>query len=289
MKLKKLYNQKKGPMRLAIFMSGSGSNATKIIERYIAQREAGNVTFEPVLMFTDNKSSNAEKIGTEDFKDQGVVLPVVCNPLTSKRIDDRAKYDGVQVETLRKFGVGAIALAGYDWIVTPEICDYFLTTNVHPGDLRVRKENGKRRYIGLGWIPSAKAILRKEPKVYTSVHLVTPELDGGPLLAISAPQDVQEDALGLEKEVLLGEEKSLKAVKDFIRQHPEMSDEEIGERFPIYGFASDCQERLKVDGDWIEFPDVIVNISLGKYERDMDRNLYFDNKPIPNGVVRGAV
>lgn len=293
MVLQKLYDPMKGPMRLAIFMSGSGSNAVKILEAHAEQEMSGVVSFEPALIFTDNPGSNAKKIAREFGN-----LPFVCNSIQtfygkrSVSLNDmgvREEYDYLQSKILRDAGINSVALAGYDWVVSPSICDNFVVTNVHPGDLRVKKlEDGKRRYIGLAWIPSAKAILNREENVYTSVHLVTSGLDEGPLLAVSAPQPVPKEALSLEREVLLGEANSLKDITDFIKGHPGISDEEISKLFPIYGYAKKCQERLKVHGDWVEFPQAIVNLSSGSYERDGEGKLYFEGNPIPNGLERIA-
>jgi folate-dependent phosphoribosylglycinamide formyltransferase PurN len=297
MELTKLYKPKDKPMKLAIFMSGSGSNAKKIIERYIQERDAGNPSFNPVLMFTDNKKSNAHHIATEEFKSRGVTLSYMCKPIKDfyalKRqndignLDVREKYDDKQLKLLSKLGIEAVALAGYDYIVTGAICNNFVTVNVHPGDLRVRKEDGRRKYVGLAWVPSAKAILDGQNEVYTSVHLVTPELDGGPLLAVSAPQPVPDEVKSLEdRAVLLGGANSIRTIQKFIRGYHCVSDEDLYKFMPIVKHAKDCQERLKVNGDWIEFPDVITNIALGRYARDKKGNMYFDNKPVPDGVLR---
>src|SRR3989344_1487983 len=80
MKLTDLYSEKM-PMRLAIFMSGTGSNAKKIIEKYLEQRDSGMISLEPALMFTDNPSSNAYKIAREDYKKQSLVIPLAFNPI----------------------------------------------------------------------------------------------------------------------------------------------------------------------------------------------------------------
>jgi len=287
-------------MRLAIFMSGTGSNAKKIIEKYLTQKELGINNFKPALIFTDNPESNAYKIAKIDYKNKCFEVPFVINSIKefykkqgSDNLRDmkiREEYDKEQLKILNDNGIDAIALAGYDWVVTSVICDNILTVNVHPGDLRKTfPDSRKRMYIGLAWEPSAKAILNGENKVYTSVHLVTSQLDGGPLLAVSAPQDIQEEVLSLEdRTVLLGKvlgmENPVKYISRFIKENPGLTDEEISALFPIYGFAKDCQERLKIHGDWIIFPKVIEYISLGRYAKDEAGNLYFNNKPIPNGL-----
>ena len=291
-KLEPLYSpNKEKPMNLAIFMSGTGSNAKKIIERYIEDRGRGSVSFEPKLMFSDNPSSNAHKIAQETYKEKGVVVPFVLNPIRefyAKQGTDnlrdagvREKYDKEQAKFLADYGIDAVALAGYDWVVTSIICENNLTINVHPGDLRVKDEKGKRKYTGLGWVPSAKSMLDGNTMFYTSVHLVTSELDGGPLAAISQPQYY---AAHKGEENLFGEAKTLGDILKFIKANPEAKDDDITAKFSVYGHAKKVQELLKIWGDWVEFPQAIVNVALGNYQRDKEFRLHFKGKPIPNGI-----
>jgi folate-dependent phosphoribosylglycinamide formyltransferase PurN len=304
MTLEPLYDGS-GPMRVALFMSGSGSNACRIIEEYLRQKDNADITgeepsFEIAAIFTDNLDSNATRIGLEDYVDQGLSLPVVTHPIRQFYEDNgaaddpgnkevRARYDTQSLEMLAAApGVGEIdmiALAGYDWVTT--VSDELLLANVHPGDLRVSYEggsrDGKRRYTGLGWVPSAKAILNGEPTVYTSVHVVTPGLDEGPLLAVSAPQDVPDKIRAAGREALLGEATGLGKIMKYVREHPDEDDGTLAAKFPIYGAASDCQERLKINGDWVVFPRVVDWIAQGRYAKDEDGALHLDNEPIPDG------
>ncbi|MCX6709128.1 MAG: formyltransferase family protein [Candidatus Woesearchaeota archaeon] len=273
--MESLYSPKDTPMRVAIFMSGSGTNAKKIIEAYIANRDAGRVFFEPVLVFTDNPASNAVKIAKEDYREHGVTLPVVfksykefmkCPGAT------RGKYDMEQCKMLDNKNVDCVALAGYDWIVTPIICENFLTVNVHPGDLRVKKPNGKPAYAGLAWVPSAKAVLAGENNVYTSVHKVTEVLDGGSVLAVSDAVPVPDNVKSLEdRAVLLGEAKSVSEIEHFIRDNPSVEGPELRRKFPVYGVGKDLQNILKEFGDWVVFPRVLRDIARGLYSLDGDK------------------
>lgn len=303
-KLTKLHEPKNHrPLKLAIKMSGSGSNATKIIERYLQQLEEGRVSFEPVVIFTDNPDSNAQKIAREMFASRGFSPGFHVNSIKDfykkngsdnlRDMDIRAKYDEETAHILSGYGVDAIALAGYDWVTMPVICDNFLTVNVHPGNLSVKfpeghKKAGKPMYIGLGWVPSAKAVLHGEYSVNTSVHLVTPELDAGSLLALSYPQDIPEEVTSLEdRSVLLGEADSIGGILKFIRENPHTSNEELSKRFPIYGIAKDLQARLLTTGDHVIFSQTIENISKGHYQRNSNGDLYFKNQAIPDGVLFG--
>jgi len=253
--------------KLAIMMSGSGSNAEEIIKRYIADRDNGDVAFEPVVMFTDTPTSNARTIALETFKDQGVILDFICRPITEfyRRIgcDDlrdlhlREDYDFVQSELFATLDIDMVALAGYDWVVTDPIVEKYTTLNVHPGDLRQKTEDGQPKYRGLAWVPSAKAILAGDKEVFTSVHEVTAELDAGRVCALSDPQAVPDEALRMSPGALLGPAKSLQGIINYIKKNPGMEDDAIAARYPIFGFASDCQNRLKEKGDWVIFPAMV--------------------------------
>jgi len=289
--MKLLHDPQDDLLRVAIFMSGSGSNAEKIIERYLSDREAGDIAFEPVLMVTDNPDSNAVHIATKRYGN--FTLPVFTNSIRgfyrTRGIEDianetiREEYDDVQAGLLREFGINCVALAGYDWKVTPILCNSFLTTNVHPGRLDVKDENGKPKYRGLAWVPSAKAILAGDNEVYTSVHLVTPELDNGAVIAVSEAQPVPLEARVDDRKKLLGEAESLKGISDFIRKHPSITKDELCALFPIYRLAADCQKRLKENGDWLVYPQAIRDVADGKYALD-GKTVYFDRKPIPAAV-----
>ncbi len=289
-----LYQPRSDPMRLAIFMSGSGTNAKRIIEKYITDRDRHNVSFEPVLIFTDNPKSAAFRIATQDYEKDGVVLSFSTsdigtfydkqpnNPSLNDKVV-RALYDQEQVEMLRETGVDAIALAGYDWVVTSAICDHFLTVNVHPGDLRVIDATGKRKFTGLGWVPSAKAILAGKKNLHSSLHQVTSGLDAGPLLYVSSPVELPSSVLSLESRAeLLGEATSLRDVIQFEKEYSP-SATEMGHRFPIYAVAKLCQEQLKIYGDWKIFPETIDALARGKYTRNETGQIYFEGVAIPNG------
>ena len=145
--------------KLAIMMSGSGSNAEEIIKRYIADRDRGDVAFEPVVMFSDTPTSNARTIAVETFKDQGVILDFLCRPITEfyrkrgydnlRDLDVREDYDMIQNLLFESLDIDMVALAGYDWVVTDPIVEEYTTLNVHPGDLRQKTEKGQPKYRGL--------------------------------------------------------------------------------------------------------------------------------------------
>jgi len=314
MELTQLYKPKQEPMRLAIFMSGSGTNAQKIIEEYLRQRDQGTPSFEPVIIITDNRDSNAIHIGRSQYKNKELFLPIFTNVIHDfyRRancdklgdIDVRAKFDAVQSEVLHDREIDAVALAGYNWKVTSVIYDGFLTINVHPGNLRLKLSNGAPILSGLGWEPSAKAIYIGQNRVNSSVHLVEEGVDKGGILAVSAPRRIADKVQKMsldERAELFGEALSLvsvtstpgdsqsaqqltRAISRFIRKNPDMPDEELCVKFPIYNYAKACQERLKVHGDWIIYPKTIDAIARGEFAKDENGQIYYKGVHKPTGI-----
>ncbi|HLC81457.1 MAG TPA: formyltransferase family protein [Candidatus Nanoarchaeia archaeon] len=151
MTLKELYNPESGRMRIAGLISGSGSNLRKIIEheRAIESRE-GRSPYQVVVIFSDNPSSNAGKIGND------CGIPVVVRDLGAfykerekprKDLTVRAEFDEGTVRALKKFDVAVAAYAGYMSIATLVLINSFFGVNVHPADLSTM--NGDRiKYTG---------------------------------------------------------------------------------------------------------------------------------------------
>ncbi|MFH0870629.1 MAG: formyltransferase family protein [archaeon] len=330
---RRLFNPSKGPMRIAIFMSGSGTNANKILEHYLEQTDNGRrpeqCSFVPALIFTDNYNiSKALEISrkfkeklpqepryTTDNKGNVVLDENVLRGITfvgndirafygdagssdMKSLEKRAEFDAEQADLLAKHSIDMVVLAGYDRIVTSRVYNRFLTINMHPANLRAKSEHGKPIYPGLAWVPSAKAILNGDRYVNSSVHIVTGELDGGPLLAVSEPQPVnlpeelEKMDTGQRQKNLLGifyhSKDSFKSMKLCLDNNPHLFNKEHQDALlriaPLGFYAKDCQERLKVHGDWVIYPQVIEWIAQGSYSKDWRGRMYFDKQPIPNGV-----
>ncbi len=97
----------------------------------------------------------------------------------------RHDYDRVTVDLLRPFRPDLIVLCGYLHIVTAPLLDAYpgRVINVHDADLAVTGEDGGAKYRGLR--STRDAIFAGEPETRSSVHLVTPQVDVGPLLVRS--------------------------------------------------------------------------------------------------------
>jgi len=182
--LKQLYKPTENAMRVAAFMSGTGTNLKKILET------KGN--FDVVMVFSDNPHSNARRIAGEN----GVAY--YCSDIREfyksrghadrKDMELRKEYDRQTVQLLQKHNIDVVALCGYMSVVSGEICDKYLTINVHPADLRILDNHGKRIYancMGEGCIKKVLDSGVKESR--STTHIVTTTLDGGPVLLVSDP------------------------------------------------------------------------------------------------------
>ncbi len=284
------------PMQIALFMSDDGSIAVPVVEEYLRQRDSGKPSFKPIMIVTDNPDSNAMQIAGKWFADQKFNLPAwsvsVHGFYAERGLDDivdmdvRKKFDSELKKPL-SFGrdwADCYVLAGYHRMVTHVISNH-LTINFHLGDLRVRDENNQPKYKGRGWVPSALAMLAGENKVHSTVHLVNERMDEGKILAVSnfypIPDEVNEMSVE-ERAKLLGYAKTPWDIFE-IERKKSMSEAQLAETFPIYHFARDC-ERMLIEKTVKIFPQVINDIALGNFTRDIHGNLHYNGKPIQNGV-----
>lgn len=276
--LVKLWEPSNGVMRVAGMMSGTGSNLVKLIEH---EERARN--YHITLIVSDTPQSNAVHIAETHRRPLLIHdLRAFCadsdKPVTDK--DMRSKFDALLVEALDLYRIDVVALAGYNWEVSSALYDGgFVLVNVHPGDLRVVGANEKRSYTGLAWVPSAKAILNDEKTICSTVHLVTEEIDAGPILMTSPPLEVtiSDGDYQTIKEAGV----SIKTIKQKQKSNTPLTDEER----LLVDIAIQHQNRLKEHGDWLIFPKTLELIAAGRFVVGKENGrIYFDGKAAPQGV-----
>jgi folate-dependent phosphoribosylglycinamide formyltransferase PurN len=250
---------KEKPLKLAILLSNTGIDAEKILEMCRYQPH-----IMPVLMYSNRKDSrfeeNYENFKT-DFKFELLIKEIsdfteIENRRTRKEIQEAYLYG-----LFNDHKPNLIALTGFDLILPDFITDDFYIINLHHGDLRVKDKFGKHRFDGIDWEPCAKAIIAGKNKVYTSVYRVTTEGNFGEILNISEPEYVQKEALKMKKNDLLNGYRSIDEVIKHLRNNPSEN-----KNFPIYHYAKDCQERLKINADSIIYPRTILSIAENKIQ-----------------------
>lgn len=253
----------KRPMRVACFMSGSGTNVRKIIQHQILlEKERGKPPFKVVVIFTDNPEKSNARIIAEEYG-----IPFEFNDIEKfykgKSVRDmklREEFDEKTLGLIGAYKPDIIALGGYAWWITKPILSTYIVVNVHPADLSVKGKDGKRKYVGLHHVPPMKAILAGEKYLHSSTHIATEKQDGGPILVISKPLQV-ELPYGI-------------SLKDL--RKPE------NKQFLIR-LCKEHQDKLKRVGDWEIFPLTLQWIAEGRFAIDERMNVYFDGTLIKDG------
>ena len=170
--------------RIAIFASGSGSNAQNIIE-YFADNK--NIIVDSV--WTNNPSAyvleRAKKCGIDSF------------------IFSREEFKNTLfvVEKLKNRNINLIVLAGFLWLIPSNLIQNFRIINIHPALLP--KYGGKGMY---GMNVHQAVVENKEIESGISIHFVNEKYDEGeiifqavcPVLPSDSPEDVAEKVHQLE-------------------------------------------------------------------------------------------
>ena len=175
-------------MKLALFVSGGGSNARVIIDRFRAHPEYG---VEVVLVVSNKDTAGALTMAAERDVPT-LVLRRDAFRKTEQLLDDLAAYD-----------VDFIALAGFLWLVPPYLVRAFAgrMLNIHPALLPAY--GGKGMY-GANVHRAVKA--NGEPESGITIHYVNERYDEGDYLFQAAvrldpedgPAEIAERVLRLE-------------------------------------------------------------------------------------------
>jgi folate-dependent phosphoribosylglycinamide formyltransferase PurN len=247
-------------MRVAAFMSGSGTNILKLIEwEKMLKSKDGKSPFEVIFIFSDRSDgvSAGEKIAHEnglpyfsyDIRTYHRVRSLKRSVGTPEGLSARTQYDRVAKTLVNAFEIDVIALGGYMSYITLDRC-----VNVHPADLSICLSNGQRKYVGDHAVRDA--IAAGETILRASTLWTDKGVDTGPLLMVS-------EALPVEL--------------------PEALDSLIKKREVFLKVVDVHQDRLKAVGDWKIFPRSIELIARGRFGFDEKRRLHFDGQPAPQG------
>lgn len=148
--------------RIVVLISGNGSNLQSILD----WAEAGQISGDVVGVV----SNNAEAYGLTRAQNAGVAGVVVDHRLYESRED----YDDVLKAEIDALQPDLVVLAGFMRILTEGFVAHYAgkMLNIHPSLLP--------KYKGLN--THQRAIDAEDDEHGASVHFVTPELDGGPVI-----------------------------------------------------------------------------------------------------------
>jgi phosphoribosylglycinamide formyltransferase-1 len=148
-------------VRLGVLVSGKGSNLRNLVER----------GFEVVAVATNRASCG----GAAFARERGLRVAAFAQ----RDYESLEARDADMARWLLEHGVELLACAGYDRVLSAPLLDAFpgRILNIHPSLLPA--------FAG-GMDAVARALAARVPETGCTVHLVTPEVDGGPILVQAA-------------------------------------------------------------------------------------------------------
>ena len=149
--------------QLAVLISGSGTNLQAIMDA----QKAGTLDAEIAVVF----SNRANAAGLERAAQAGI--PTAS--LDHRDYPDREQFDQAMIEVLTPYAPDTVVLAGFMRILSAVFVRHYAgqLINIHPSLLP--------KYRGLN--THARALEAGDSEHGCSIHFVTEELDGGPLIA----------------------------------------------------------------------------------------------------------
>jgi len=210
--------------RIVVLISGGGTNLQAIIDAC----KDGYINGEVVAVI----SNKADVYGLIRAEQAGISHAV----LSHKNHDSRESYDQALVNKINSFSPDLVVLAGFMRILTADFVQTYSgkLLNIHPSLLP--------KYQGLN--THQRAIDAKDNEHGVSVHFVTEELDGGPVILQAKVPVFSEDSVDdLASRVHQQEHRIYSlVVKWFCENRLSMQNEQAildGNILPASGYAND--------------------------------------------------
>lgn len=167
---------------IVVLISGNGSNLQAILDQTLSGEINGKIS--AVI------SNQADAFGLT--RASNAQVPAIT--LSHKAFADRESYDHALQAKIDEFAPDLVVLAGFMRILTAEFVNHYAgrMINIHPSLLP--------KYKGLNTF--ARALEDNEHEHGASVHFVTPDLDGGPVIAQAVvPIEPNDDVESLKNKV----------------------------------------------------------------------------------------
>jgi phosphoribosylglycinamide formyltransferase-1 len=175
------------PFTVVVLISGNGSNLQSLINRKISDKET---SYEIAAVI----SNKLNAYGLNRAKAANIPTLVIDHTRHSTRED----FDAELIKEIDLLSPSLIVLAGFMRILTTPFVDHFKERliNIHPSLLPLYPgTNTHQRVLDAG-----------DRQHGVSVHYVTDQLDGGPIIARASVRiDPQDDAKSLSEKVLANE------------------------------------------------------------------------------------
>lgn len=159
--------------RILVLISGSGTNLQALIDSLQAHPDKGQIV--AVI------SNRPQALGLERARNAGLNALALDN----RDYPDRESYDQALIEQIDRFRPDLILLAGFMRILTEQFVSHYrgFLLNIHPSLLP--------KYKGLH--THQRVLDSGDSEHGSTVHFVTQELDGGPLILQASIQVLSDD------------------------------------------------------------------------------------------------
>ncbi len=166
------------PKKIAVLISGSGSNLQAIIDH----QQQHPTLYEISLVISNRPNA----FGLERAQKAGILTKVIDHT----EFESRETFDAQLQQAIDQAEAELVVLAGFMRILTTGFTEHYLgkMLNIHPSLLP--------KYTGLN--THQRAIDAGDSEHGLSIHFVTPELDGGPVImqaTVSIDQSDSADSL----------------------------------------------------------------------------------------------
>ena len=169
--------------RLVVLISGSGTNLQAIIDAV----NAGAVNAKISAVISNEESAK----GLQRAAQSKIATAVVAH----KQFDSKEAFDRALIELIDRYEADTVLLAGFMRILTPTFVSHYAgkVLNIHPSLLP--------KFQGLH--THQRALEAGEKQHGCSIHFVTDEVDGGPVIAqATVSVEATDDADSLAKKEL---------------------------------------------------------------------------------------
>ena len=254
----------------AIFLSGSGSNAERLLESLTAAS-----SWMPLVLVTDRPDTSRARELAVRFDlplaalDIGEFYRRHGEPRVSLQTENGRRIRDAWTDELRRllvpYAVDFGILAGF--VPLSNITSDFPCLNIHPGDLTYLKD-GQRFLVGLHQVPLERALTENLSILRSSVIVAQPytgqggEMDSGPLLGISGPVPTCWEGHTRDEIAAVIAARPM--------QRPSGGYGDLAARLAALNL-----ERLKQSGDWVVFPLVVEEFAQGNYALDEQEKLWY--------------
>ncbi len=151
------------PLQLVVFISGNGSNLQAIIEAIQTKQLDAKI----IAVISDNDAAYGLTRATSNH------IPTYV--ISRNQYSDKTTYEAALIQVLQQLQPDLVALAGYMRILSPNLLNKFdyRFINIHPSLLP--------NYPGLN--THQKVLDNADSEHGCSIHLVTANVDEGPIIA----------------------------------------------------------------------------------------------------------